>query len=138
MLDLTGAHWSLNAIEKRIAALESRFMPPEPTTIKVVYTVVDRHGVERVIGPAFTDEPDADHEIHVRFVTAPDDPESYPQDSCEPHSPVDKSEPAIVVALEPGDDLESVARELGITAVELHRQIQSGIVKIIYPTENPP
>lgn len=70
-------------------------------------------------------------EVEVRFVAAE---KSYPQAEYGNNAPVDKSEkPVTVIDLEPGEDLNSVARELGITADELHRQIKSGLVKIIWP-----
>ncbi len=77
--------------------------------------------------------------ILVVYVEAPlpvDDPplKSYPQAERIADEAVDKSEPPVMtIELEPGDDLNTVAAELHISAAELHRQIQSGIVKIIYP-----
>ena len=70
-------------------------------------------------------------EVEVRFVAAE---KSYPQAECGNNAPVDKSEkPVTIIDLEPGEDLNSVARELGITADELHRQRQSGLLRINFP-----
>ena len=73
-------------------------------------------------------------DVEVKFVTAePSYPQaSYPQKTG--YQPVDKSEkPLTIIDLEPGEDLNSVARELGITADELHRQRRSGLVRINFP-----
>ena len=71
-------------------------------------------------------------DVLVRFVTAPDLEESYPQ-------PVDKSEtPSIIIELDAGDDLNTAAAELNITPDELNRQINSGTVKIVCPVMDIP
>ena len=77
-------------------------------------------------------------DIEVRFMTAETDPESYPQADSYPQGndspPVDKSEkPDMTIELEAGEDLNTVAQQLGISADELHRQIQRGQVCIVYP-----
>ena len=66
--------------------------------------------------------------VELSFVTA----KSYPQDGD--YQPVDKSaNPSTIIELADGEDLNAVAVELGITALELHRQIESGAVQIVYP-----
>ena len=81
-------------------------------------------------------------DVVVSFVTAepayPNPPESYPQPyQCDNQSypqPVDKSEkPTTIIELSAGEDLNMAAAELGISADELHRQINSGLVQIIDP-----
>lgn len=65
----------------------------------------------------------------------------YPVDKSDriADKPVDKSQsPVMTIELDAGDDLNSVAAELNISADELHRQIQSGLVKIIDPIEKLP
>ena len=70
-------------LHRRIEALEKR-LSPEKTKIRVVYTLVDELGVERIVGDAFPELDEfgnervmgeefsslPDHDMHVRFVTA--------------------------------------------------------------------
>ena len=79
-------------------------------------------------------------DIEVRFVST--DPNSYPQDDSYPQGndspPVDKSALDMVIELEADEDLNAVARQLGISADELHRQIHRGQVCIVYPPSPAP
>lgn len=72
-------------LHRRIEALEKR-LSPEKTKIRVVYTLVDELGVERIVGDAFPELDEfgnerivaegsrlPDHDMHVRFVTASND-----------------------------------------------------------------
>ena len=103
----------MNALERRIAALEARISAVEPPEIDIIWVSTGHPFEMRIIPPLPTDE-------------------SYPQ--ADDLDPVDKSEkPAMVIELEADEDLNAVALELGITPDELQRQIQAGLVRILYP-----
>jgi len=71
-------------------------------------------------------------DIEVVFVTARLEPES-----TEPLLPP-LVEPATLIELEPGEDLNAVAIELGITLAELYTRMDAGAVRINYPPASPP
>ena len=68
-------------------------------------------------------------DLEVHFVTALSD-DSPPVESA--------LTPDMIIELEADEDLNSVALELGITIDELHRQIQRGQVRIVYPPKPQP
>lgn len=77
----------------------------------------------------------AETTIHIvrSYIPTAQVPESFATAKSYPQA-VEKSDlPTMVIELEVDEDLNTVAQELGITADELHRQIKSGQVGIVYP-----